>query len=112
MGDVRGTVTLDGQPLPEGVVRFIPVDGATATAGGTIRDGQFIAKVPVATHRVEISANVIDRQLTPPNPTDEQIVMKQLIPERYNTRSELTLRVVAGSNEPRFDLQSRSTGKE
>jgi hypothetical protein len=104
MGDVRGTVTLNGKPLEEGSVRFDPINGETKTSGGLIRDGSFRVQVPVAKQRVIISANVIDKEKTPPNPTNDQIVMKTLVPERYNKKSDLELDVVAGVNEPVYNL--------
>jgi hypothetical protein len=106
MGDVRGRVTVNGEPVKEGGVRFIPVNGQTQTTGGIIRDGSFSVQVPVTKQRVEFSANVVDKEKTPPNATGDQIVMKILIPERYNTRSELTLDVVSGLNEPIFELKN------
>ena len=41
---VSGTVTLDGQPLPEGIILFAPAGGpgeAVASATGKIENGQF-----------------------------------------------------------------------
>jgi hypothetical protein len=104
MGDVQGRVTLNGQPLKEGAVRFIPVNGDTPATGGAVHDGTFKVQVPVASQRVEFSANVVDREKTPPHATGDQIVMKILVPEKYNTRSELKLDVVSGLNEPVFNL--------
>jgi hypothetical protein len=104
VGDVRGTVTVNGQPLKEGSIRFIPVAGDTPASGGTIRDGSFEAKVPVAKQRVEIVANVIDEDKTPPNATADQIVMKKVVPDRYGAGSELTLDVKPGVNEPVYNL--------
>jgi hypothetical protein len=106
MGDVQGRVTVNGQPLKEGGVRFIPVNGSTPATGGTVHDGTFRVQVPVAKQRVEFSANVVDTDKTPPNATGDQIVIKALVPDRYNTRSELTLDVVPGLNEPVFDLKN------
>jgi hypothetical protein len=106
MGDVQGRVTVNGEPVKEGAVRFIPVNGDTPTTGGFVRDGSFKVQVPVAKQRVELSANVVDREKTPPNATGDQIVMKILIPERYNTHSELTLDVVSGLNEPVYELKN------
>src|SRR5262245_18100506 len=63
-GDVRGEVTLDGVPLKEGVVRFVPVDGKTPTASALIADGKFAERVPVATHRVEISSPKLPKGMT------------------------------------------------
>ena len=104
VGDVSGTVTVNGQPLKEGSIRFIPVDGGAPASGGTIHDGRFEAQVPVAKQRVEIVANVIDEVKTPPNATADQIVMKKVVPDRYGTGSELTLDVKPGVNESAFEL--------
>ena len=104
MGDVHGKVTVNGQPLAEGSIRFIPVDGEVQSTGGIITNGSFQVEVPVARQRVEIMANVIDKAKTPPNPTDDQIVMKALVPKRYNFDSELILDVVPGLNEPVYNL--------
>jgi hypothetical protein len=104
MGEVQGRVTVNGQPIKEGAVRFIPVNGDTPATGGMVRDGIFKVRVPVAKQRVEFSANVVDREKTPPNANGDQIVMKILVPDRYNNRSELKLDVVSGLNEPVFEL--------
>jgi hypothetical protein len=106
MGDVQGTVTVNGQPLVEGSILFIPVNGETQSTGAIITNGAFQTEVPVAKQRVEITANIIDQEKTPPNPTDDQIVMKKLVPDRYNVKSELILDVVDGLNEPVYSLTS------
>jgi hypothetical protein len=103
VGDVQGKVTLNGQPLAEGAVRFISVNGDTPTTGGLIRDGAFRVEVPVAKQRVEISSNSVDKEKTPPNATADQIVMKSL-PPRYNSQSDVTLDVVPGVNEVEYKL--------
>jgi len=104
MADVHGRVTVNGQPLAEGAIRFIPLDGNAPATGGSIRDGSFQVQVPVAKQRVEIAANVIDQEKTPLNATADEIIMKALVPERYNLQSELTLDVVPGLNEPAYEL--------
>lgn len=103
MGDVRGKVTLNGEPLAQGAVQFVPVNGDTPTTGGVIRDGAFQVEVPVAKQRVKISSNVVDKEKTPPNATADQIVMKSL-PAKYNTHSDITLDVVSGANEVEYKL--------
>ena len=104
VGDVQGKVTVNGQPLAEGAVRFIPVNGDTSATGGLIRDGAFRVEVPVAKQRVEISSNMVDQEKTPPNATADQIVMKSLVPARYNSQSNVTLDVVSGVNEVEYKL--------
>jgi hypothetical protein len=106
MGVVQGHVTVNGQPLKEGAIRFVPVNGETQATGGIVRDGSFKVQVPVTKQRVEFSANVVDKEKTPANANGDQIVMKALVPERYNTRSELTLDVVSGLNQPLYELKN------
>ncbi|MEX0820469.1 MAG: hypothetical protein WD070_12785 [Pirellulaceae bacterium] len=89
---VEGTVTVDGQPLDRGTIRFIP----TATTPGpkttlNIRDGQFegdSANGPVpGTHRIEIEPDVSDNF-----PHDGEEVLEKLHAER--TRPERPKRLV------------------
>lgn len=39
LGEVSGTVTLDGQPLPSGIVHFVPASGPAAS--GVIENGAY-----------------------------------------------------------------------
>ncbi len=58
-GEVNGTVTLDGQPLKEGDVRFVPLDGKSQTASAKVTDGKFTATVSLGQMRVEFSAGKV-----------------------------------------------------
>ncbi len=109
-GSVSGTVTLDGQPLASGNIRFVPADGQTATADAFIADGKYTARVPVGNKRVSISASkVVGKRKayeTPDSPTID--IVEELLPARYNVQSELTLDVKAGEQEPpAFELKSK-----
>lgn len=104
---VEGTVTVDGQPLDRGTIRFVP----TATTSGpkttlNIRDGQFTgdtASGPVAgAHRVEIEPDVSDRFPHDGEEVLEKMHMDRPRPERptrlvpYDRqRAELTHTFVA-----------------
>src|SRR5262245_34160493 len=83
-GTVTGEVTLDGQPLKEGRIQFIPVAGDSSTAGAVITDGKFSTEVPTAKMRVEINANkVIGKRKaydTPESPVFDEVA--ELIPRR------------------------------
>lgn len=107
-GTIQGTVTLDGTPLNEGVVRFVPVDGATQTASANVVAGEFNALVPVGKMRVELSApKVIGRQKMYNTADSPEVdVVSELLPARYNVRSELTLEVVAGTQPYVLELTS------
>src|SRR6516164_1095401 len=94
-GTVSGEVTLDGNPLKEGVITFIPAGGKSPTASAKIVDGRFSATVPVGQMQVRISAPKIvgKRQMydTPDCPWVDNV--EELLPTRYNVDSKLTLTV-------------------
>lgn len=106
---VEGTVTLDGEPLESGLIRFVPVDGQSPTADATITAGRFSAKVPLGEKRVSISApKVVGKQKmydTPDTPTVDTV--RELLPARYNAKSELLLTVKAGDQAHEFALESK-----
>lgn len=105
---VSGEVTLNGEPLKEGIIRFIPVDGNTPTADAQIKDGKFNAgNVPVGEKRIEISApkaspNKI-KMIDAPGAKEVEEV-SELLPERYNARSELTWKIETGKQQKQFTL--------
>jgi hypothetical protein len=107
-GTVTGTVTLDGQPLKNGLIRFVPEDGQTATAEAMITDGEFDVQVPIGEKRVSISApKVVGKRQAYQTPGAPSIdIVEELLPARYNVASKLTLTVVGGSQEEEFTLQS------
>jgi hypothetical protein len=106
---ISGTVTLDGQPLKDGTIRFVPVDGQTPTAEAVITDGQFSVEVPHGEKQVSISSSKVvgKRQAydAPDSPTVDMV--EEVLPPRYNVQTELTI-TVAEENEPaNFALTSR-----
>jgi hypothetical protein len=108
-GTVSGEVTLDGHPLQEGRIRFMPEDSQSPPVDTAIVDGRFQATVPVGPKRVEISARKVvgKRRMydTPNSPVVDEV--RELLPARYNDRSELKMTVQRGSQEKRFDLKSQ-----
>ena len=108
-GIVSGTVTLDGQPLKEGTIRFVPVDGKSPTADARIADGQFRATVPVGEKIVEISApKVVGKHRmyeSPDSPVVDKVI--ELLPPRFNVRSELRITVTKGKLEKVFTVASK-----
>jgi hypothetical protein len=111
---IEGTVTLDGTPLIEGSIVFLPQPGTKSpTCGGTISQGRFsIAPAGGAacgTFRVEITA-VRKTGKKVMNPKDNQLVdeIEQYIPAKYNGQSELTVTVSEqGPNRFDFPLSSK-----
>jgi hypothetical protein len=108
-GTVRGEVTLDGQPLKDGRIWFVPEDNQSPPVDTAIVDGRFRLAMPVGPKRVRISASKVvgKRRMydTPNSPVVDEI--KELLPARYNDRSELTMTVQPGVQDKRFDLKSQ-----
>jgi hypothetical protein len=112
---VSGTVTLDGQPLPNGTISFIPVTGSGG-GGGTITDGKFsIAReggpVP-GSYTVAIYASATQGEQTKPKMAGgtrkESQLAKELIPAKYNANTELKAEIKkGGNNDLKFVLESK-----
>ena len=111
---LEGRVTLDGEPVADGVINFRPQPGTPGpTAGGQITAGRFSIPLEGGTFagifRVEITAarktGGKERHLR----TGEMVdLYEQYLPARYNRQSELTAEVQqSDSNQFEFDLSSR-----
>ena len=87
----------------------MPVDGKSQTTSAKVVDGKFTATVPVGEMRVEFSApKVVDRRKaydTPDSPVVD--VVAELIPERFNVKSELKITVKEGTQEETFKLSGK-----
>ena len=102
-GTVKGTVTLDGQPIDGGVITFVPSDGNSQPEAVTIAAGEYSVTMPVGDKRVEIywapSSGQVGDTATQGR---EQIV--QRIPAKYNAQSTLTHTVTKGEARKDFAL--------
>lgn len=119
--DVRGVVTLDGQPLSKGVILFVPLEGtpgpktSIAIADGKFSADKFTGPV-VGKHRVKIQSTddggyarddetAIDRLKE--SRTRRIDVVR--VPAAFNSNSHLTETVSEdGSNEFEFPLTTTS----
>jgi len=109
LATVSGTVTLDGQPLKEGSMRFVPADGKAPTEAAMIHDGKFTAQLQRTNYKVEIHATkLVDSgvKLDEKGPGGGPTAV-ELLPQRYNVQSELKLTVTGPARDARFDLTSR-----
>ncbi|MDO5748777.1 MAG: hypothetical protein Q4Q42_03945 [Planctomycetia bacterium] len=110
---VEGTVTLDGQPLEEGSIGMGPMVGQPGTAvGGKILNGAFKLRASEGEMLVTIRSQ---KKVPIENPTPDEAAhgvaerTVELVPAKYNDRSELKFTVVKGKNQATFDLVSEST---
>jgi hypothetical protein len=103
MGEVSGTVTLDGQPLALGTITFFSQDGTVWRSN--VLDGAYrVAKVPVGpvkitvfAHPSPIPAVMLDQIQPPPPPAYRKPYVP--IPDRYQDpdKSGLTYTVTRGT---------------
>ena len=102
---VRGSVTLDGKPLPQGLIYFKTVATGAIDAAG-IKDGTFEGRAEAGDRRVEISAYTIETtQSKDDGPLSHSGRKKNTIPPCYNVESRLTAKVSReGMNEFVFKL--------
>ncbi|HEX3150404.1 MAG TPA: hypothetical protein VHR66_20165 [Gemmataceae bacterium] len=107
---LTGTVTVDGQPLKDGAVRFIPLDPSKGgTAGAVIKDGTFTCQVPVGEMRVEFNgAKVVGKRKAYDTPDSPMVdIVEELLPAKYNTQSELKITIKGGSQKETWALVTK-----
>jgi len=107
---VTGVVLLDGEPLPEGDIIFLPADGKGRSEGGSIKEGHFELKMIEGAKRVEVRASRDTGKLADSGiePGKKVPIRKDYIPAKYNDKSELKAEVTAGGeNMFSFELLSK-----
>jgi hypothetical protein len=108
---VTGTVRLNNEPLTTGSIAWIPIEGTPGPGGGggITSDGTYEIKrgLRPGKYRVEIRSSItLNRKVV--NPTipadlvDEEV---SVIPEQYNSKSNLIREVGPGSNAIDFNLE-------
>ena len=99
---VVGTVTLDGQPLKEADILFLPLDPALGPDAGQIRDGRFAFRAKAGRKRVEIRTS---RPVRINTAMGETTIWKNSLPARYNSQSTLQADVTPqGLNKFTYEL--------
>ncbi|AMV32957.1 hypothetical protein VN12_12585 [Pirellula sp. SH-Sr6A] len=121
LGQVTGTITLDGKPLTGVAVVFQPENGRPAR-GMTNAEGKYelvyirqTKGSKVGPNRVEIAPSEEGEESEEPEVGDGEAQTaskksksgKPVVPARYNTKSELKVEVVSGKNTFDFQLESK-----
>ncbi|MES2790379.1 MAG: hypothetical protein V4719_12280 [Planctomycetota bacterium] len=112
---VSGSVKLDGKPVEQGSIMFVPLgEEAIPSAGGKIEAGEYTLPAEygpaVGKYRIEIHW---------PKPTGKKVAMgspappgtmvdevREAIPAKYNVKSKLERDVTSGENTIDLDLES------
>jgi len=115
---VSGSVTLDGELLPRGMIQFRPAGAGPASGyavggGSTIEDGQFsiprgLGLTP-GQYKVSINASTDRREArTKGRVVQKSGLAKELIPSKYNSETELVAEVEkGGASNLKFELRSK-----
>ena len=110
---VQGAVSYGGEAVDEGGIAFIPEGGGASQvrATGEIRDGNYdldSSRGPYpGKYRVEIFwYKKTGRQIASPSGKAFKNETKQVIPAKYNYKTELKVDVKPGRNTFDFDLKS------
>ena len=107
LGAVSGVVSLDGRPIENGTIEFLPADGKGPTAAAIIEGGRYQVRVAPGAKEVRIVGyrKTGERHVDPGDPSSPMIdVQDQIVPARYNTASELRCEVGAGRGRHDFEL--------
>lgn len=113
LGTVTGIVTLDGEPVENAFVTFMPLfQGGTESTGADKTDANGYYELQydsdrmgalVGKHQVQISTQDWQKQ-----PDGSNIVVKERIPSQYiGPDSILEFEVVEGKNEANFELTKK-----
>ncbi len=113
---VKGTITLDNKPLQTGKIVFDAANGQPP-ADMDILDGKFEGNAPVGKCKVQITSfkqmtmkEKLEKEGKKPmdGPGYDQPMEVNLLPDRYNVKSEITREVFADKpNDFTFDLKSK-----
>jgi hypothetical protein len=109
MTTVVGTVTIDGKPLEKGSIAFEPADGQGPTTGATIEGGRYAAKALPGQKMVRITGfEIVGKRPAYPGRPDSPMrdIVKDVVPEKYNSNSDLTLTVESSDTTGDFNLKS------
>jgi hypothetical protein len=107
---VRGQVTLNGNPVRDGAISFVPADGKGPTAGAKIVAGLYTAEVPIGSKRVEIiSPKVIGQRAAYDGAADSPMmdIVEEQIPLKYNVESILKAEVSHEKRTADFNLTTQ-----
>ena len=106
LGEVSGTVTLDGQPMPEGEISFSASGKGPSSIA--IKDGKFSGKVGEGEKRVEIRQFVPGEPIMMNGKPYGDPVPKNILPAKYNSDSKLTATITAaGAKDLKFEVTSK-----
>jgi len=116
-GSVVGVVSVEGEPVESGTIRFTRVDREGPSFGTKIENGNYeirAAEGPtVGTYYVTISGRRATGKMIPVDGTENLTYPEtvRVVPESYETGNQLEREIKAGKNELDFDLEKNPQKK-
>ncbi len=110
MGDVEGTVTVDGTPAAAGTVTFTPADGVRPAAAAEFKDGKYALRAPVGLCNVQLTMlkKVGEKKAYGNDPNSPTVpVYEDALGPEYNVATKLTHDVTAGKSTKNWEAKSR-----
>lgn len=109
LGEVSGTITLDGEPLKHAVITFQPQGGRPAY-GKTVEDGKYTMMYTGSQSGATVGMNTITIT-NGGEKRDEETgkiwFQKEEVPAKYNSKTELKFDVQPGSQTHDFELKTK-----
>ena len=106
-----GKVTLDGSPLDDATITFVPMAGGQRQAAWTtIKGGQYAiaSKDGLGSGQFRVEIRALRSVGEKSNQNDPTLVnAKEAVPSRYNSKSELVVEIKPGENISGFELKSK-----
>lgn len=105
MAQVRGTVTLDGMPLAEGVIVFTKEGEIPREI--SIVQGRYEGTAYVGMNQIQFAVYRPARRRAFSGPGAEETSLENILPSRYNQESTMGRMVQRGENRFDFALESK-----
>lgn len=108
---VSGTVQLDGQPLADATVAFVPqstsLKAGRPSTGITDAEGKFALTALSGTNGAVVGEHLVTISTEKVDMTTQEVLAKETLPARYNRKTELRFEVPKnGTTEANFELTS------
>lgn len=103
---VSGEIKVNGKPLAKGTIAFVSADAPGTPASAEVTAGRYEIHTTAGPKKVQVSAPVVTGKQREYNAPDAPFVefTEEGLPPKYNTETELTLDVQAGSNTKDWSL--------
>ena len=107
LAELSGMVTFNGEPVKNGTISFIPLDGKGQTEGVLIADGRYTVRISPGKMKVEIQGyKEIGRQHVVEGDSKSPLVAKTvpMLPAKFNSQTTLSVDVLKSTRTADFTL--------